>query len=222
MIDKPKIAIGFDTIVDEDFGLISLIFNEYLDPSVFDVEKFRKSVSDILKVLYTREEINPLLSFINDDYSKESAEELYKEFIDNKYNDILKNSIGTSVQQYIQMLKNSGEYSIIIFCYNEYQLNYLNEIEEFNFAKKVIFDEKDIRVTNQFYFKYIQQSFPLKDLVGANLYFSTIGPNLNENKDDLKSLDEILLMKKTNYVKLYSLYDFNKMDAFNSSEGEIL
>ena len=50
VINKPGIAIGFDTIVDDDFGLIQLIFNHYLDPSIFDIEKFKKSVPEILEL----------------------------------------------------------------------------------------------------------------------------------------------------------------------------
>lgn len=220
-MDKPKMAIAVDTIVDEDFGLISLIFNEYLDPGVFDLEKFKRPVPDIIKDLYTREEMNPLLSFMNDN-CKDQADDLYNEFMSAKRHDILLNGIGTNIQNYIKLVKESNEFGLILFCYNKDQMDYIKELEEFNYANIIMFDDfANLKSTNQFYFKYVDQAFPLKDLVGSNFYFSTIGPNLNEAKDDIKSCDETELMKKTNYIRLYSLYDFEKLERLNSSEGEV-
>lgn len=221
MVEKAKIAIGFDTIVDEDFGLISLIFNEYLDPSVFDISKFQRSVPEILQDLYAREEVNPLLSFTRDD-CKEDVDALYNEFISTKYTDILDKSIGTNMQNYINVLNSTSEYMLMVFCYNEVQYNFINGLDEFGFAKKIMFSDLDnLLTTNQFYFKYITQSYPIKDLVGANMYYSTIGPNLNAEKDDLKATEEMELIKKKNYVKLFSLYDFDRIKIINSSKGEV-
>ena len=217
MIAKPKLAIGFDTIVDEDFGLIQLVFNQYLDTSVFDVSKFQRSVPQIIRSLYTRKEINPLFSFTLPDIDKDKIDEYYKEFLEKEYPAILDNAIGTAMQDYTTMVYNSKEFDITIFCYNQTQLEFISGIDEFKSIRKIIVSNDSFSDTNQIYFKYIHQSYFLKDRVGGRLYYSTIGPNLNDSNSDLKSTEEMDIMKKRNYIYLYSMYDLNKL---NSSEEE--
>ena len=64
--------ISFNTIFDIDVGLIQLIYDEYLDPKVFNIDIFNKSLKDIIKLLYFRTEKNPLYLFANDNISKEN------------------------------------------------------------------------------------------------------------------------------------------------------
>ncbi len=222
MINKPKLAIGFDTIVDEDFGLIQLVFNHYLNPSVFDIEKFKRSVPEIIKTIYMREEINPLLSFTLPDIDKNKVDEYYKEFMDTQYSAILDNAIGTAVQNFLDMLIDSKEFDITIFCYNKDQLEFINNISEFKAVRKVLFDNEEFSDTNQIYFKYIHQSYRFKDRVGGRFYYSTIGPNLNKDKNDLKSTEEMDIIKKRNYIYLYKMYDFTKIDDSSSEEERII
>lgn len=222
MINKPKLAIGFDTIVDEDFGLIQLVFNHYLNPSVFDIEKFKRSVPEIIKTIYMREEINPLLSFTLPDIDKNKIDEYYKEFMDTQYNAILDNAIGTAVQNFLDLLIDSKEFDITIFCYNKDQLEFINNISEFKAVRKVLFDNEEFSDTNQIYFKYIHQSYRFKDRVGGRFYYSTIGPNLNKDKNDLKSTEEMDIIKKRNYIYLYKMYDFTKIDDSSSEEERII
>ena len=222
MINKPKLAIGFDTIVDEDFGLIQLVFNHYLNPSVFDIEKFKRSVPEIIKTIYMREEINPLLSFTLPDIDRNKIDEYYKEFMDTQYNAILDNVIGTAVQNFLDMLIDSKEFDITIFCYNKDQLEFISNISEFKAVRKVLFDNEEFSDTNQIYFKYIHQSYRFKDRVGGRFYYSTIGPNLNKDKNDLKSTEEMDIIKKRNYIYLYKMYDFAKIDDSSSEEERII
>jgi hypothetical protein len=211
IVNKPKLAIAFDTILDEDFGLIQLVYNQYLDPSVFDIEKFKRSVPDIIETLYMREERNPLLSFTLPNIDKEKVDEYYNEFMNTQYEAILDNAIGTNMQNYIHMILSSREFDITIFCYNKNQLNYLNNIDEFKSIRKVIYNNNFDKEINQYYFKYVEQSFFMKDVVGCHFYYSTIRQNLNDDKSDIKDTDETRIMKKTNYINLYSLYDIDKM-----------
>lgn len=222
MIIKPKLAIGFDTIVDEDFGLIQLVFNHYLDPSVFNIEKFKRSVPEIIKDLYTREEMNPLLSFTLPDIDRNTVDEYYKEFLDTQYSAILDNAIGTNMQNYLDLIVDSKEFDITIFCYNKTQLEFISNIDEFKSIRKVLFDKEDFSEINQIYFRYIHQSYRFKDRAGGRFYYSTIGPNLNENKNDLKSTEEMDILKKRNYIYLYDLYDFDKLNNSSSEEERII
>lgn len=210
MINKPKLAIAFDTIVDEDFGLIKLIFNQYLDPNVFDLDKFKRSGLEILNSLYMREEINPLLSFTLPNISKEKADSLYNEFLDTQYDEIISRSIGTNVHSFLKSIIKSREFEIVVFCYNKKQLEIANEITDFNEISKTLFNKELWESTYQFYFKYLYQSYPLKNVSGYHFYYSTIGPNLNKEKNDIKLDDEeIRLIRKSNYLSLYTLYNIN-------------
>ena len=219
--NKPKIAIAFDTIVDEDFGLIQLIFNQYLDPSVFNIEKFKRSVPDIIETLYTREERNPLLSFTLPNIEREKVDEIYNEFMSTEYKAILENSIGTNMQTYLNMIIGSKEFDITIFCYNKDQLEFISGIDDYKSIRKVIYDNSFDRDTNQYYFKYVSQSYFMKDVVGCYFYYSTIGPNLNETKSDIEETEESKLIKRRNHVYLYSLYNIDKLKASQTDEERI-
>ena len=51
--------IDFNCIVDTEYGLIQLIYDQYYDLSVFNQKKFERPTNEILLDLYTRTKKNP-------------------------------------------------------------------------------------------------------------------------------------------------------------------
>ncbi len=204
--------IAFDTIVDTDFGLIQYIYNNYLDESVFDKSKLERPTNDIIRTMYMREENNPLLSFVLPSISKEDADSLYNDFIDKKYNDILANSVGTSIQTLISSFNESnGEVKTTILCYNEEQAKFIRSLDEFKKNRVILpadITEKTYTKNNQYYFKYITDCYPIhKYFTRTNLYFSDCKRNL-DILTNAESMDEDMrsfILK--NSIRVFSMYD---------------
>ena len=152
--------VSFDCIIDTDFGLLSLIDREYLDSSVFDIGFFNNhhKVRELVKVLYEREQKNPLSICIKD--SNYDIESLYKEFMNDKYKDILKVSMITEIYNLLEQFKVSGEVKAQIVCSNEYEIECLKELPLFNQYPIILLDElSDISHYNQFFFRYIDDKY---------------------------------------------------------------
>ena len=99
----------------------------------------------------------------------------------------------------------------VINIENHYYFNFRN----YKFNELFLFNDEFYREMNQYYFKYLHQSYPLKEMVGGHFYYSTIGPNLNDAKDDIKlDNEDMVLIRKRNYMSLYSFYGGNKGNSF--------
>ena len=101
--------ISFYTIVDIDVGLIRLIKREYLNPSVFDVEFFRRPLISIIHDLYYRKMQNPIYLFAKDNIEKEKIDQYYSDFLNEKMDDILDLSVTTSMEDLIELFADSSE-----------------------------------------------------------------------------------------------------------------
>jgi len=85
-------VIDFDMIVNTDIGLIKFIQDSYQDNRVFKLEDINRSDREILSLLYSRKNPNPLSAFVNEEYIGE-IDSLYKSFFDSYKQEILDHSI---------------------------------------------------------------------------------------------------------------------------------
>ena len=58
-------VIDFNMIVNTDIGLIKFIQDSYQDNRVFKLEDINRSDREILSLLYSRKNSNPLSEFVN-------------------------------------------------------------------------------------------------------------------------------------------------------------
>ena len=166
--------ISFDTIVDIDFGLINLIYTNYLDESVFDINFFLDNTKNIIAKLYLRKEINPLYIIAKKDIERERLDNYYVEFMNEKITDIYNLSITTEVLNMIQTFNQSQEIVPTILCYNEEQLEALKDEDILADNQKVLLSSltpKDKESFTQFFFKDINEITPFLDLKFKKIYF---------------------------------------------------
>ena len=159
---KSAPLISFNAIVDIDVGLINLVKRDYLSPSVFDVSKFNIDQNDIIREVYFRKELNPLVHFAKDKSNTQLLDDYYKEFIDTKMKDILDLSTATDVISMIDLFNVSNEINASILYYTEEQKEMLDNEDTFKDNEKVSissltsYDLKSIYT--QYYFISIEEA----------------------------------------------------------------
>lgn len=107
--------IDFDMIVDSELGLIRFIRDNFQDPRAFDLDVLNRSDSEILSLLYSRTNINPL-SIISTKENMGDIDKLYKSFNETYRKEILKKSIAEGrFLKFIQMMITTG-HTIGVSC----------------------------------------------------------------------------------------------------------
>ena len=96
--------IDFDFVVNTELGLIRLIREQYRDSRAFKLDILDKSDRSILSLLSSRNNSNPL-SIISTEENMSDIDELYKDFIDTKYLDIIGHSVSSrKISTFVNML----------------------------------------------------------------------------------------------------------------------
>lgn len=206
--------IDFNCIVDTDYGLLQLIYDQYYDLSVFNKEKFEMPSNKILLELYNRKSKNPLIPFINENITEEDVDEYYKQFIESQYEEVLHRSCGTNMQMLIDSFNKSGEVFTSILCHNETEKKYISELNDFK-SNKVFMDEEFIEKHldfNQIYLKYIDDLDKyLKQCVGKTIYLSSCGLNMEEVDGEIyfKKNENLKTIAPYSHINIYDLYNID-------------
>ncbi len=95
--------IDFDFIVNSELGLIRFIKSKYQDPRAFKLDILNKSDRDILSLLYSRNNYNPL-SIISTEENMNDIDSLYNSFFENYKREIIDLSIAeSSIVQFVRL-----------------------------------------------------------------------------------------------------------------------
>lgn len=209
--NKMAPLISFHTIFDIDVGLIQLIFDEYLDPKVFNKKFFYRPLIDIIRDLYYRKKENILNLFTNEDVDQEILDNYYKEFLNICMDKILDRSITTEIINMISIFNNTSEINPTILYYNKKQKELLDDEPLLKKNKKVCLSELNSerrKSFSQYYFKYIDELTPFAQCRAKTFYISNHGLNLNETQDDIKDSDLIIkIIKGRNQIGIFNLYN---------------
>lgn len=101
-------VIDFNMIVNTDIGLIKFIQDSYQDNRVFKLEDINRSDREILSLLYSRKNPNPLSEFVNEEFIGE-IDSLYKSFFDSYKQEILDHSIiFSNIYKFVSMATANG------------------------------------------------------------------------------------------------------------------
>ena len=101
-------VIDFNMIVNTDIGLIKFIQDSYQDNRVFKLEDINRSDREILSLLYSRKNPNPLSEFVNEEFIGE-IDSLYKSFFDSYKQEILDHSIiFSNIYKFVSMATENG------------------------------------------------------------------------------------------------------------------
>ena len=176
----------FQTLFDTDFGIMSLIGAEYLDSGIFDPEWFHQHNTNkaLVKALYERVDINPLVQATVEGIEREEIDELYQSFYNNKeiYKKVLKRSTATEHYRLFWGFQNNGDIYPYILYYCEEELEFLKAIPDF----EVIPPDRLINI-NDFIMKPKQYKFILQFYCKLPIgkYIESIVSFLQENRDGI-------------------------------------
>ena len=173
----------FQTICDTDIGLYRLIKAEYYDRNVFDNYLFdTKDIRFIKTMLMCRDHFNPLFLFCKKGvYTTEEMDDLYKQFLDEEYEKILKLSPPTAVFE-LASVSNSvkGIINPTILCARKEEKEWVNEYNDKLKCMIDKFDGLDISKYDTIYIKDIYNLLLIKQdtLTLKNIFISKYSFNL--------------------------------------------
>lgn len=216
---QQNVLISVNALVDIDIGLFLLIKDEYLDPSVFNADFFRKSnILDFIKTTYYRSQDNPLypVSILKD---HKQLDEYYVEFYTTLYQQIYDRAVYTDVLSMIELFTESHEIAVNVMYYKDYSLEKLkNDQEEGTIPEEVQFisgvDMKPSVLNNfdQIYLRSVTEFdvLPVKQLQSPkSFYISSFGPNFGETGKIKRSkgLNDIMTSKLMHEIATFDMYN---------------
>lgn len=111
---KLSALIDYDFIVNTEFGLIRFIREFYQDEDFFDLDVLNKSDREILSLLYSRSNYNPL-SIICRNSNTDFLSQLYDGFFDEYKKEIIgASTTSTSIVNFIKMMLASSVSNVSI------------------------------------------------------------------------------------------------------------
>lgn len=190
-----NVLVPFDMVIDINFGLLKLIQFEYHNKDYFDFSFFNKSDDRIKFDMVTRYYKNPIDLLSCGVLSDEEEDDLYEEFLETKYTNILYLSWNTGIFDMIyNMSKMDGSYRYDILCNTEEEAN-LYKLRNGK-CNNIVFkdDLKSIKDYKNIYINYIDDvlDYNIKNKI---LYIS----DCNYNKE---SIDDTLVFKAAPMMSL--------------------
>ena len=216
---KQNVLISVNALIDLDIGLMSLIKEDYMDPSVFNEKFFSESdIIDIINTTYFRKDDNPLYAVsIIKDYQQ--LDEYYMEFMTNMYNTIFDKAVYTDIVKMIDLFIDTDEIDISILYYTDYAKEQMEKDQQegklnpnVTFIDSKTMRGKDLDKFGQIYLRSIFEfdALPIDDLTSPKtFYISTFMPNYNKDK----SLKRTEVINKLMGATLR--HDFTTFDLYN-------
>lgn len=172
----------FQALCDTDLGLYRLIKRDFYDRSVFNNELFDSKDERFVKtMLMCRDHFNPLFLFCKKNKMKdEELDDLYREFLDKEYDNILKLSPPTAIFE-LAAVSNSVKklVNVTVLCKSENEKQWIQKYD--SRLKCIIEDFQDFDITkyDTIYIKDIynllglkQETIDLKNIFIAKYVFN--------------------------------------------------
>lgn len=205
--------MAFNTIIDEDISLICYIIKYVRNHDIFDLDKLKKlTMNDIISEIYMRTYDNPLYFLMKNEKDKEFLDQCYKEFKESQefYDYYI---VSTDLFELVQMFIASGEIKPTILCRTDREREIIKDDEVLSHLNVLMLSDcsssKNLSKYKQFYFYRITdaEGFISDDITYRTYYFSSMGMNLTENKDELidtKCVEAIT--KSKSKINIFDMY----------------
>ena len=149
--------IDFDFIVDIDFGIIRFIRENYADKRAFKLDVLDKSDKEILSLLSTRDNWNPL-SIISSEENMNDIDDLYNSFFEKYKEQIIHRSVAeVSITDFVSLAIeegfNMGINVTISVSDDVEESEILSHFDRVNILKKSVQSSKDILMYDPIYVK---------------------------------------------------------------------
>lgn len=215
--------IPFECLFDTDVGLIQIIRKEYRAGGIFNIDLMdRLSVDrrDLIYYLYTRDNQNPLLSFMIEP-DIETATQLYQEFKEKLYDRMIEQGVFTGLFRLCQMFSDAPEVHPYVYYRNLFELNFLKRFESDLKAVKLVdkdYVNKNKKDFNQFYIKYTDDQYAtslIKFIDHKSIYILGYGFNFELDEEQNLHLRESAgtagFTVKRNIINIIDAFDLNKL-----------
>lgn len=211
------LLVSFDTILDLDTGLVELIRKEYADPNIFDIELLKLPDVVLYSNLYFRPYRNPLYTIRNRDMklTKENVQLLddyYLEFMQEEYDNILRLSKRTDIDELVNTFNNSRDIAVNIMVNNDREAEQIKTIDLLSSIPIVYRTDVNTedKIFNQIYLKYFSDYNKFtQDINNTTFYISDCGVNLDikDNRPRKENMDTFLnIIDNNNEIAIYNMY----------------
>lgn len=208
--------IPFNCIIDSDFGLLSLISSKYRDPKFFNLDFLdsHSKIKDLVLALYERKEQNPLSLIMANPDDKDTANDLYIDFMDKMYTDILDRSMATDICKLAIVYEDNNIHPTIL-CKRQEEVDFISTNSTIhNLHTELIREDgkvnkKDISAYQQFFFKFTNDRYCqlLADYIfGKVVYLSNY--DYNDTNTDIWNT---ILATNRNEFKRIDFYNKDKL-----------
>jgi hypothetical protein len=206
-----ELLIDFNCYVDTEVGLIKLIRNNFLDDSIFDVDKIKGNMRSIILSLIERKEANPLYLFSKDSVNKNDLDDYYKEFMEDEYDNIISLSVTTEINSLLQLFKTEPSIHVTFLCNKQIEIDILKEtLKNDNTYKYILEDQDNIDYSkyNTYFFKYIDDRVLKYIYDSKSYYFST--HKLNFGEDNMSRPDIVnKIIANGGTIEIMDLYNLS-------------
>lgn len=228
--DVMKPLITFDSIIDTDVGLIILIAKKYRNPNIFNLELLDSmTVKDLAGVLYARPIENPISICTN--VALPEIDELYQDFMDNYYQDVLEYSITTELINTIEIWEKYGGIHTTILCKTQSEIDLLDQYYELKKCDKILLENaKKANILNtfpQYYFKHTEDDY-IREVSNTPLVAKTIYIPRYQFNFDIDDKGKRSVNKSPSIMRIYEgianifmAYDiYKRTDLYGKEETE--
>ena len=209
-----KPLIPFDCIIDTDVGLIDLIRNEYRSPDIFDVDlldSFRSN-REFIRILYHRTTPNPLIPFMKNKEDLETADDLYNQFMNQKYREIVSRSVMTGLYRLVYLMTYAEEVAPVIAFSNTLEQQVIEDNEILKKHRSVYIDDIPFKCKglDLFYFKsvinnkYFSKCIPI--LLSKNICILDYGYNFAEDQGIFINQETVAVDMNRCHLTIISAY----------------
>lgn len=197
---KLNILIDFDFVVNTELGLIRLIRNFFRDDRAFKLDILDKSDREILSLLYSRKNVNPL-SIISTEDNISNIDNLYKSFLDSYKKEIIFfSTTEKSIYTFITSLIQNGTNNVYFCTKDEYEKKSLKSHFKKIYGFTNIRNREEILNMDPYYVKdytfFTDNNFNVK---GKNIYITNRQYSIDyfsNNDNSLTRVNNIVLIGK--------------------------
>ena len=208
--------IPFDLVIDTEVGLLQTIAKKYHNTDTFYESLLDAPVKYQIYLLGYRKRINPITAIAKERDNDELMDDYYRQFMEEEYVDILKNSIITRMFIVVMEGIRTGTITPTIACQSPLEKNYLLKRDNETFGKcdiqvgipfqKLINEQRD-----PIYIKDIMLLIPyLEKLRAKNVYI----PRYRFNYEDV----EKTTLKEAPFIVASGLMKIDTFDLYNEED----
>ena len=209
-------TVPFNMIVDTDLGLWKLIQDQYPNINFFYQGLIYERDLNFMKYfMVSRLDKNPLKSLMKPDYISQ-ADSLYDEFMDTKYDEILKLSENTGIFELICRSKGVNDVMrFTVLCKDQREVDeVLKRFSRYKVKVSTIIYEDlkkvDISSYGSIYIKDIHDFFLYNKVEGKNVIVGNYGFNLEAGVNNATLLEPSRVITMSNVIQLVDMHLINE------------